>query len=115
MARTKQTAAQSTGGVASAASWAGSRRRITEKPVVYRVNWLRAKAWFDRWEEEVKLVENEMRWTVLWFEHHGKLWKERAMKSKQDGKNGHACYAWKQVKMWKRMADNAGETFGIPL
>ena len=29
---------------------------------VYRVNWLRAKAWMDRWQEEVTLVQNEMRW-----------------------------------------------------
>jgi len=26
---------------------------------VYRVNWLRAKAWMDKWQEEVTLVQNE--------------------------------------------------------
>src|SRR5882724_160816 len=29
---------------------------------VYRVNWLRAKARMDNWQEEVTLVQNETRW-----------------------------------------------------
>ena len=39
---------------------------------VYRVNWLRAKARFDRWDEEDEIVRSEMRWTLLYFEHHTK-------------------------------------------
>ena len=36
---------------------------------VYRVNWLRAKAHYDRWEEELTMVVHEMEWTTLWFKH----------------------------------------------
>ncbi|KAG1797545.1 uncharacterized protein BJ212DRAFT_1289685 [Suillus subaureus] len=32
--------------------------------LVYWVNWLKAKAQYDRWSEELKLVQHEMYWTV---------------------------------------------------
>jgi len=68
---------------------------------VYRVNWLRAKAWMDRWQEEVTLVQNETRWMHLWLDYHRNIWEERATESEQKGLKGHACYAWKQVWMWQ--------------
>src|SRR5882724_9091461 len=71
---------------------------------VYRVNWLRAKAQMDRWQEEVTLVQNETRWMHLWLDYHRNIWEERATESEQKGLKGHACYAWKQVWMWERMA-----------
>ncbi len=36
----------------------------TNPILVYRVSWLRAKARFSRWSEELQLVESEMKWTV---------------------------------------------------
>src|SRR5882672_3577248 len=67
---------------------------------VYRVNWLRAKARMDRWQEEVTLVQNETWWMHLWLDYHRNIWEGRAKESEQDGLKGHACYAWKQVWMW---------------
>ena len=67
---------------------------------VYRVNWLRAKARVDRWEEEVKLVQHEMQWTVKWFENQHHIWGGRAEASMDKGEVGHASYAWKQQEMW---------------
>ena len=78
---------------------------------VYRVNWLRAKAWMDRWEEEVTLVQNETRWMHLWLVHHRNIWEGRAKKSEQEGLKGHACYAWKQVWMWARMSNEAMDVY----
>jgi len=43
---------------------------------VYRVNWLRAKARMDRWQEEVTLVQNETRWMHLWLSTIGTSGKE---------------------------------------
>jgi hypothetical protein len=37
--------------------------------LVYRVNWLKAKARWNRWEEELSLVQHEMGWTIGWFKH----------------------------------------------
>src|SRR5712664_3322005 len=78
---------------------------------VYRVNWLRAKARMDRWQEEVTLVQNETRWMHLWLEYHGKIWEGREKESEQEGLKGHACYAWKQVQMLARMANEAMDVY----
>jgi len=78
---------------------------------VYRVNWLRAKVWMDRWQEEVTLVQNETRWMHLWLDYHRNIWEERATESEQKGLKGHACYAWKQVWMWERMANEAVDVY----
>src|SRR5882724_11720144 len=55
---------------------------------VYRVNWLRAKAQMDRWQEEVTLVQNETRWMHLWLVYHRNIWEGRATKSEQEGLKG---------------------------
>ena len=46
--------------------------------LVYRVNWLRAKARVDQWQEELILVKHEMQWTILWFQYQANLWRERS-------------------------------------
>jgi hypothetical protein len=56
---------------------------VTDSCAVYRVNWLRAKAQFNRWEEETKMVKNEMTWTTLWFENQRKRWQDRAEKCEE--------------------------------
>ena len=45
--------------------------------LVYRVNFLRAKARFDRWDEELKTVRHEMKWCVLYFRKQKKTWMSR--------------------------------------
>lgn len=70
--------------------------------LVYRVNWLRAKARQDRWMEEVEIVKNEMRWTILWFEHQSKEWNDRLKESKKKEQWGHIAYAEKQITMWEK-------------
>jgi hypothetical protein len=71
-----------------------------ESSQVYRVNWLRAKARFDRWDEELITVRHEMGWSVTWFEHQRKKWVKRASNSQQMNKPGHCAYAEKQVALW---------------
>ena len=78
---------------------------------VYRVNWLRAKARSDRWEEELITVQHEMRWTVLWFQDQLKKWKERVERSNQEHKPGHSAYAEKQVDMWLMFVGQAEQSF----
>ena len=46
--------------------------------LVYRVNWLRAKACVDQWQEEQILLKHEMQWTTLWFQNQANLWRERS-------------------------------------
>lgn len=76
---------------------------------VYRVNFLRAKARYDRWEEELKIVRHEMGWCVLYFKHHQKLWWARAEKT--ESKAGHHAYALKQIRMWEEFEKEALSLF----
>lgn len=75
---------------------------------VHRVNWLRAKASFDRATEEVILVKYEMQWTIRYFEHQVTTWRRR----REEGCSmGHIMYATKQVAMWAGLAGAAKQTF----
>lgn len=83
----------------------------TKYSIVYRVHWLRAKAWFDRWKEESVLVPSEMDWTVRFFKHKAGQWTDRRSKAVADGLPGHACYAARQEAMWNKFAVQAQEQF----
>jgi hypothetical protein len=78
---------------------------------VYRVNWLRAKARRDRWDEELKLVKHEMSWVVLWFQHQRVVWEGRVDNSNIADKPGHRMYALKQVDLWHRLESRARRRF----
>ncbi|KAG1801986.1 uncharacterized protein BJ212DRAFT_1246864, partial [Suillus subaureus] len=74
----------------------------------YRMNWLKAKARWNRWEEELSLVQHEMGWTIGWFKHQEEKWHQwwnEAMKS------GHQPYAYRQVLVWKAFVMEAEEKF----
>jgi hypothetical protein len=75
---------------------------------VYRVNWLRAKARKERWEEEMELVVSEMGWTTNCFKRYEGIWKQRAEEATRPG---HIAYAWKQSSTWGKWARTAEETF----
>ena len=65
--------------------------------LVYRVNWLRAKARRDRWVEEKDLLESELLWTKLYFEHQQQVWLDRASGACD---RGFVCYAYRQARDW---------------
>jgi hypothetical protein len=75
---------------------------------VHRVNWLRAKATFDRAHEEQVLVRHEMRWTVAYFEHYAIRWNERKENASSPG---HRMYAAQQESMWSQFGKAALESF----
>lgn len=80
--------------------------------LVYRVSWLRAKARFSRWSEELRLVEHEMRWTVNWFRWKEMQWKDRLERVRQDLRPlGFDCYCEKQIALWKNLGDTADSKF----
>ncbi|KAG2108609.1 uncharacterized protein F5147DRAFT_799314, partial [Suillus discolor] len=45
----------------------------------YRVNWLKAKARWQRWEEELRLVQHEMGWTVCVYQKSHQLDMQKSM------------------------------------
>jgi hypothetical protein len=82
---------------------------LTLNPV-YRVNWLRASARFQRWSEEVILLQREMLWTVAFFKYKKEEWKKMAIES-ENPRNGLACYAEKQASTWANFEQHAETLF----
>jgi hypothetical protein len=79
---------------------------------VYRVNWLRAKARLDRWQEEERLLREEMIWTVATFQYHENRWFVRAEQMRgKNGMEGHVSFALQQRSMWKNFATKAETAF----
>jgi hypothetical protein len=79
--------------------------------LVERVNWLRTKARYQRWDEEVELVKSEMTWTLLWFGFQRNKWDERLGRALMAQSPGHQCYAQKQISLWKKFIAYAQEEF----
>ena len=85
--------------------------------IVYRVNWLRAKACYTRWEEEHKMVRHEMQWTIKYFQHQEGQWEQRRSAIANDaiGAAGLRCYAAKQGGLWRRFAEKAKAMFRLEI
>ena len=86
---------------------------LTHFYIVYRVNWLRAKARVDRWVEELTLVKYEMHWTILWFQNQVDVWREYSKRTDDSLPIGHKAYATKQQKIWKEFHKKASERFAL--
>jgi hypothetical protein len=80
---------------------------------VYRVNWFRASARFQRWNEEVILLKHEMKWTMNYFQKQQERWElqRQNVGSGDLKKGGLQAYAAKQASMWGSLASQAREIF----
>ena len=63
--------------------------------LVRRVHWFRSSAVHTRWEEEVRLLEEEMRRTLRFYAYHRAQWEDRAQNRTQAQEYGAAAYARK--------------------
>ncbi|KAG1884743.1 hypothetical protein F4604DRAFT_1919247 [Suillus subluteus] len=77
----------------------------------YRVHWLRAKALWDRWKEEMTLVQLEMDWTCHYFSWRATQWGDRMRESLEKRLPGHACYSGRQSQMYSLLAQDAQAAF----
>jgi hypothetical protein len=57
------------------------------------------------------ILENEMTWTQLWFQHQIQLWEERKTLAAESLSDGHVVYAAKQVWIWKTFWDDSKYSF----
>lgn len=79
---------------------------------VYRVSWLRVRARYLRWAEEIRLVKLEMQWTVRWFRDRERCWTERLENLlDEEREEGLQCYCYKQLGLWKALGDAAEQRF----
>ena len=72
---------------------------------VFRVQWLRAKAIKDHFEEEVVLLKAEMGWTVNYFHNQSLNWK--VLYNAGDNDRGRACIAAKESAVWEKLKEDA--------
>ena len=73
---------------------------------VYRINWLRAKARKDRWEEEVTLLQSEIGWAANFFKFKADEWGKLSSASTNEGKSS---YALAQKEMWSLLQAEASD------
>ena len=96
------------------------RSRSTDKDsedlhAVLRVEWCKAQEQASRWEEEVELVVEEMRRTLVYFKWLARKWEERATlqrtpTSSSTGADnvtaaGISAYAHKQAALYRKLVD----------
>ncbi|KAG1901586.1 uncharacterized protein F5891DRAFT_950384, partial [Suillus fuscotomentosus] len=74
-------------------------------------HWLRAKALWDRWREEMLLVTLEMDWTCKFFLWKTTIWGEHMQESLEKRLPGHGCYAGRQSHMYSLLAQDAQAAF----
>ncbi|GBE83152.1 hypothetical protein SCP_0501990 [Sparassis crispa] len=89
---------------------AGDRGSSEWMDEFYRVNWLRARAQYERWREERVLVHSEMAWTIATFKRNMKRW-AHWLEMTDPSWRGHVCYAARQVSMWRTFASHATDAF----
>jgi hypothetical protein len=75
---------------------------------VKRVNWLRAKSRWARYEEEVELIKYEMKCTCLGMKRESIKWEERKLTSSTEAM---AIYAAKQRAIWATRTEEMEEIF----
>ncbi|KAF4580711.1 hypothetical protein EYR38_002997 [Pleurotus pulmonarius] len=67
----------------------------------YRINYLRAKARRDRWEEELILLKKEISWALEWFQYQSDKWSKMADTETSSGLIAHSrkmAFVWKEFR-----------------
>lgn len=75
---------------------------------VRRVHWLRARAQYMRWQEEVTLTRYEMQWTVAYFAYRSNQWAQNSGISP-----GTMSYAIRKKEMWQDRARRSDRIFRL--
>jgi hypothetical protein len=78
--------------------------------LVEQVNYLRAKARVDRWNEDRIMIQDQMGNTIRYFQRMEAQWLQRAERTEQQSE-GHRCYAYQQADIWSSLAQRAVKSF----
>ncbi|KAH8984880.1 hypothetical protein EDB86DRAFT_2810519, partial [Lactarius hatsudake] len=71
---------------------------------VNRVHWLRAKAQFEQWKEELHSIHNEAVWIPAYFHSKAECWKAWMDDAAQAQLPGHKAYASHQAHAWEELS-----------
>jgi hypothetical protein len=72
------------------------------------VQWHRARAQAERWDEDVEILEEEFRRTVRGFARMSEVWTEMG---ENGDTGGHRAYAMQKASAYGRMAKQARDQF----
>jgi hypothetical protein len=78
---------------------------------VYRVEWLRARAAYNRWTEELLITRYEMQWTTKYYMHMAVTWGRRRDMAGAPQGSGLVAYAEKQITLWNELGRVAEAIF----
>ena len=67
------------------------------------MHWLRAKAQFERWQEEHDSIHNEAVWIPAFFQAKVECWKNWMNITAEEKLPGSAAFASRQVHLWEEM------------
>ncbi|KAG9221999.1 hypothetical protein CCMSSC00406_0009207 [Pleurotus cornucopiae] len=67
----------------------------------YQINYLRAKARHDRWEEEMMLLKKEVTWTLAWFTYQADWWKVKGESDERQLSTGQQAFCRKMTAKWR--------------
>jgi hypothetical protein len=79
--------------------------------IVDRVQWFRARAHMEHWEEEFETVEEEFRRTIRGFDRMAEVWTQLAEMAVVGAQAGHAEYAFEKAWMYGDMATDCRRKF----
>ncbi|EIW74729.1 hypothetical protein CONPUDRAFT_32522, partial [Coniophora puteana RWD-64-598 SS2] len=74
-----------------------------------RIQWMREKCRFDRWQEELLIVQEEMKRVKRYFDFQASDWETRS--NTKDLPGGHVALANRKRGMWHALSRLADETF----
>ncbi len=79
--------------------------------IVDRLSWLKARAQYYRWTEELSILSGEMEWIVRYFHYEYSRWDKLLQGAQSMGETGHAAFAAKQRAMWREFGTKAQVAF----
>ncbi|KAG1902811.1 uncharacterized protein F5891DRAFT_948464, partial [Suillus fuscotomentosus] len=88
-----------------------SRSYLTGPMPSLLIHWLRAKALWDQWREEMLLVKLEMDWTCKFPLWKTTQWGDHMQESLEKRLPGHGCYAGRQSQMYSLLTQDAQAAF----
>lgn len=75
--------------------------QVNNQLLVYRINYLRAKARRDRWEEEMMLLKKEVTWSLAWFTYQADWWKDKGESDESQLSTGQQAFCRKMTAKWR--------------
>ncbi|KAG8707563.1 hypothetical protein FRC08_000418 [Ceratobasidium sp. 394] len=84
-----------------------------EADAALMVEWFRGKARYERWEEEVKILEREMASVLFSFNAEIQRWTNRATTLEASFNQGYQSFCQQQASMWRIMHADAVLKFRI--